>query len=234
MTNATMILLSLVVGLILGLGVAFVLRLIQGKADIDAVIDNVLKLAKDKLESERQINVHELDAKKVLIDQQLQSMTGELEKVSKLMRDLERDRVEKLGQLANQLQATNAQTAALMQTTSTLREALSSTKARGRWGERMAEDVLRLAGFIENVNYLKQKTIEGVGTRPDFTFLLPKSLKLHMDVKFPLDNYIRFLESASDGEKAKFRSDFVRDARARIKQSSTREYMEAESNTVDY
>jgi len=40
MTNATMILLSLVVGLILGLGVAFVLRLIQGKADIDAVIDN--------------------------------------------------------------------------------------------------------------------------------------------------------------------------------------------------
>src|SRR2546426_891550 len=92
MTNATMILLSLVVGLILGLGVAFVLRLIQGKADIDAVIDNVLKLAKDKLESEREINVHELDAKKGLIDQQLQSMTGELEKVSKLMRDLERDR----------------------------------------------------------------------------------------------------------------------------------------------
>ncbi len=115
MTNATMILLSLVVGLILGLGVAFVLRLIQGKADIDAVIDNVLKLAKDKLESERQINVHELDAKKGLIDQQLQSMTGELEKVSKLMRDLERDRVEKFGQLANQLQATNAQTAALIE-----------------------------------------------------------------------------------------------------------------------
>src|SRR2546428_805483 len=195
MTNATMILLSLVVGLILGLGVAFVLRLIQGKADIDAVIDNVLKLAKDKLESEREINVHELDAKKGLIDQQLQYMTGELEKVSKLMRDLERDRVEKFGQLANQLQATNAQTAALMQTTSTLREALASTKARGQWGERMAEDVLRLAGFIENVNYLKQKVIEGAGSRPDYTFPLPKRLKLHMDVKFPLDNYIRSLDT---------------------------------------
>src|SRR6266511_3114726 len=173
MTNATMILLSL--------GVAFVLRLIQGKADIDAVIDNVLKLAKDKLESEREINVHELDAKKGLIDQQLQSMTGELEKVSKLMRDLERDRVEKFGQLANQLKTTTEQTAALVQTTNTLRAALASTKVRGQWGERMAEDVLRLAGFIENVNYLKQKTIEGVGSRPDFTFLLPKSLKLHMD-----------------------------------------------------
>src|SRR5713101_7440768 len=200
MTNATMILLSLVVGLILGLGVAFVLRLIQGKADIDAIIDNVLKLAKDKLESEREINVHELDSKKGLIDQQLQSMTGELEKVSKLMRDLEKDRVEKFGQLANQLQATNAQTAALMQTTSTLREALANTKARGQWGERMAEDVLRLAGFVEEVNYLRQKGIAGPGTRPDYTFLLPKGQRLHMDVKFPLDNYMKYLSAESDGE----------------------------------
>ncbi len=234
MTNATMILLSLVVGLILGLGVAFVLRLIQGKADIDAIIDNVLKLAKDKLESEREINVHELDAKKGLIDQQLQSMTGELEKVSKLMRDLEKDRVEKFGQLANQLQATNAQTAALMQTTSTLREALASTKARGQWGERMAEDVLRLAGFIENVNYLKQKVIEGAGSRPDYTFPLPKGLKLHMDVKFPLDNYMRFLEAVSEAEKAKHKNDFLRDVRARIKEVTSREYIDPDQHTVDY
>jgi DNA recombination protein RmuC len=233
MTNAAMILLALVVGLILGLGVAFVLRLIQSKADINAVIDNVLKLAKDKLESERQINVNELDAKKGLIDQQLQSMTGQLEKVSNLMRDLERDRVAKFGQLANQLQATNAQTAALMQTTNTLREALASTKVRGQWGERMAEDVLRLAGFIENVNYLKQKTIEGTGSRPDFTFLLPRQLQLNMDVKFPLDNYLKYLEANSELEKDKFRNDFLRDVKSRIKEVTSREYINPEQNTVD-
>ncbi len=250
-TTAGMMLVSLAAGLLLGLAAAFVLRLMQArtarelaedlfrehearrKADIDAVIDNVLKLAKDKLESERQINVNELDAKKSLIDQQLQSMTGGLEKVSALMRELERDRVEKFGRLANQLQATNEQTQALMNTTNHLREALSSTKARGQWGERMAEDVLRLAGFIENVNYLKQKTIDGAGSRPDFSFPLPKNLLLHMDVKFPLDNYIRFLEAAADGEKAKFRNDFLRDVRARIKEITTREYIDAES-TVDY
>ena len=234
MTNATMILLSLVVGLILGLGIAFVLRIIQGKADIDAVIDNVLKLAKDKLESERQINVNELDAKKGLIDQRLQSMTGELEKVSKLMRDLERDRVEKFGELASQLKTANLQTTDLIHTTSSLREALSSTKIRGQWGERMAEDVLRLAGFIENVNYLKQKTIDGAGARPDFTFLLPKSLKLHMDVKFPFDNYIRFLEAVPETEKTKYRNDFLRDVKARIKEVTTREYIDPGQNTVDY
>jgi len=132
------------------------------------------------------------------------------------------------------LKTANEQTTALMQTANALREALASTKVRGQWGERMAEDVLRCAGFIENVNYLKQKTIEGIGSRPDFTFLLPQNLKLNMDVKFPLDNYVKFLEADSDSERAKFRNDFLRDVRSKINEVSTREYINPEQNTVDY
>ena len=48
----------------------------------------------------------------------------------------------------------------------------------------MAEDVLRLAGFVEGVNYLKQQQT-GDGTRPDFTFLLPGHRQVHMDVHQP-------------------------------------------------
>ncbi|MEK6617899.1 MAG: DNA recombination protein RmuC, partial [Nitrospirota bacterium] len=142
-------------------------------------------------------------------------------------------RVAKFGELTSQLRATSEQTAVLEQTTNTLREALASTKARGQWGERMAEDVLRLAGFIENVNYVKQKTIQGVGSRPDFTFLLPRKLTLNMDVKFPLDNYVRFLEAKSEPEKTKFRNDFLRDVKSRIKEVTTRDYINPEQNTVD-
>jgi DNA recombination protein RmuC len=143
-------------------------------------------------------------------------MTSKLENVSTVIKELEKDRVEKFGELASHLNTATQQTTALMQTTSQLREALASTKVRGQWGERMAEDVLRLAGFIENVNYLKEKTIEGAGSRPDFTFFLPGNLKLNMDVKFPLNNYIKFLETDVELEKVKFRSDFLRDVRARI------------------
>ena len=98
----------------------------------------------------------------------------------------------------------------------------------------MAEDVLQLAGFIENVNYLKEKTIEGAGSRPDFTFFLPGNLKLNMDVKFPLTNYIKFLETDVEPEKVKFRSDFLKDVKARIKEVTSREYINPEQNTVDY
>ncbi len=253
--NWTTILLLLLAGTALGLLAALAFRVLRTKSanrDLESVIEHVkasfgqlslealsksteefLKLAKAKLESEREVNARELDAKKGLIDQQLLNMNAELGKVTKLVNDLEKDRVQKFGELAMQLKVTGEQTAVLAQTTSTLREALASTKARGQWGERMAEDVLRLAGFIENINYLKQKAIEGSGSRPDFTFLLPRNLKLNMDVKFPLDNYVRFLEAESEIEKPKYRADFLRDVRARIKEVTTRDYINPEQNTVD-
>ncbi len=225
----------------------------QRKANIDSIIENIkasfgnlsldalsksteefLKLAKVRLESEREIGLKELDAKKGLIDQQLQQMTSKLEDVSNLMKELEKDRVKKFGELASQLNTASQQTAALMQTSNLLREALAGTKTRGQWGERMAEDVLRLAGFIENVNYLKQKAIDGTGSRPDFTFLLPENLKLNMDVKFPLNNYSKFLETDLESEKVRFRNDFLRDVKARIKEVTTKEYINPEQNTVDY
>lgn len=193
-----------IIGFLLGIAMALVLRFIQAKTakqladelfreselqrrqSIEAVLDNLkanfgnlslnalskstdefLKLAKSKLDVEREISTQELDKKKSLIDLQLNRMTTELQNVSKLMSELEKDRVEKFSALANQLKTTGEQTAALLQTTNTLKEALASSKIRGQWGERMAEDVLRLAGFIENINYLKQKTISGIKTRPD-------------------------------------------------------------------
>ena len=245
-----------ILGLILGLVVAYFLRRILfresetnrkeimdamkasfGSLSLEALsksTDEFLKLAGEKLGSEREMSAKELDSKKGLIDQQLQRMTIEMEKVSQVMKGLEKDRVEKFGELSSQLKSTNEQTAALVKTTNTLNEALASTKIRGQWGERMAEDVLRLAGFIENVNYVKQKSIEGIGTIPDFTFLLPRNLKVNMDVKFPYDNYIRFLEADIQLEKERYLKDFLRDVKAKIKEVTTRDYINPEQNTLDY
>jgi DNA recombination protein RmuC len=225
----------------------------ERKADVNAVIDNVkasfgamslealskstdefLKLAKARLDTERETSVRELDSKKGLIDQQLQAMTVQMEQVSRAINGLEKEGVEKFGKLSGSLVLHAEQTQSLMQTANALRQALSSTKARGQWGERMAEDVLRLAGFIESVNYEKQTRIESSGKIPDFTFFLPQDLKLNMDVKFPLDNYLRYQEATSDTDKSRHLSDFLRDVRSRVKEVATREYINPEQNTVDY
>ena len=161
MTTTTLILLTLAAGFLVGLAAAFILRLAQAKTAKDLF----LNLAKEKLTAARQEDANELETKKALIDQQLQQMTTKLENVSTLMKDLEKDRSEKFGQLAGQLQTASQQTQALMQTTNSLREALSSTKARGRWGERMAEDVLRLAGFIAWLAWLGVHIVYLIGFR---------------------------------------------------------------------
>lgn len=226
---------------------------VQYNANIDLILENIkvsfanlsfealsrsteefLKLAKTRFQSDREVSLKDLDVKKTLIDRQLQEMTKRLEDASNLMKGLEKDRERKFAELSSQLDIANRQTVALTQTTNKLREVLSNTKIRGQWGERLAEDILRTAGFVENVNYLKQKTIDGVRTRPDFTFILPDNLKLNMDVKFPLDNYAKFLESNREIEREKLRRTFLKDVKAKIKEVATRDYISSEQNTIDY
>jgi DNA recombination protein RmuC len=148
-----------------------------------------------------------------------------------LVRELERDRQAKFGELTAQLRMASQQTAVLTDTTGRLREALAGTKSRGQWGERMAEDVLRAAGLVEHVNYRKQ-TATGGGI-PDFTFLLPGDQVCHMDVKFPLDNYVRHLEADNELERSRFRDQFLHDVRDRVKELTTRGYLDAADETVD-
>jgi DNA recombination protein RmuC len=198
----------------------------------DETLSRLLETNKALLEQERARAGTELDGKKSLIDQQLVTMTGELDKVTELVRQVEGGQRKAYGELSNELRRQHEGIAALSEHTQQLREVLASSKARGQWGERMAEDVLRLAGLLEGVNYRKQTTLESAG-RPDYTFLLPNGRVMHMDVKFPLDNYVRHLEATNDLERKQFRDQFLRDVRDRVKELTTRGYLDATDETVD-
>lgn len=122
----------------------------------------------------------------------------------------------------------------LTQTTNSLKNALSSNAGRGQWGERMAEDVLRMAGFVEGVNYTRQKKLESSGSRPDFTFLLPQNLKLNMDVKFPFNNYQAYVNATTDLERKDAKEKFLKDVKQRVKEIQTRDYINPADATMDY
>lgn len=208
-----------------------------GALSLDALSKNTqefLKLANESLSKQTRMGEKELEEKKKLIDQTLAAIKEDLQRVQNLVTEFEKDREKKFGELSSNLQSTAVQISALQETTSQLRTALSSSKARGQWGERMAEDVLALAGFIEGVNYVKQKALESVGSRPDYTFLLPQKLRVNMDVKFPLDNYMRYLEEDGESAKESFKKRFIADVRQRIKEVTTRDYINPEENTIDF
>jgi DNA recombination protein RmuC len=193
-----------------------------------------LKLASKTFTDQSKLSEQQLDGKKQLIDHTLKNMKEELTKVQDVIQKVENERKESFGQLSSHLKQSVEQTRQLQEVTNQLNTALSSSQIRGQWGERMAEDVLRLAGFMEGVNYLKQKSLSGTASRPDFTFLLPKDMKVNMDVKFPLNNYLAFLQAESDSDKILYKNQFLKDVRTRVKEVTTRDYINPSDNTVDY
>jgi DNA recombination protein RmuC len=208
-----------------------------GALSFDALTRNsreFLQLAHETLARQSEAGQQELEGKKRLIDQNLDAIRYDLQRVQGLVSELEKDREQKFGQLTSQLRETAEQTERLRQTSEHLRNALASRDVRGQWGQRMAEDVLRLAGFLEGINYSKQKSGATGTTIPDYTFFLPQQLKVNMDVKFPLDNYIQFMEAQSENDRQAYKRRFLADVRARIKEVTTRDYINPAEHTVDY
>jgi DNA recombination protein RmuC len=211
----------------------------QSEAAIRAAVEQASRLNHDVMGAQMAAGQQELLSKKELIDSSLDrvrtEMRDELANVSELVRQLGTTSTRSFGEVASALTAHAESTAKLDATAHGLREALASSKTRGQWGERMAEDVLRLAGFVEHVNYTKQTAVEGGRALPDFTFPMPKGHVLYMDVKFPLTSYLRFLEATSDRDRAANRDQFLRDVRVRVKELATRDYVRAgTATTIDY
>jgi DNA recombination protein RmuC len=202
-------------------------------APVELPVEQLLRMQQELLAAERRRGTEELRGTQAAIDHQVGAMREELARLNRAVEEVERERREHVGALRSQLQAAGRQTQALADTTQSLREALASTTARGQWGERMADDVLRLAGFVDGVNYRRHQPLPGAGGIPDYTFMLPQGLLLHMDVKFPLNNYLRVLDATSDVEREHARKEFLRDARQRLREVARRDYVNPAAGTVD-
>ena len=181
----------------------------------------------------------DLAAKKDVIDTRLDEVRAELrtelQRLGTLVTELGTASAQRFGQVDESLRSHAEVAGTLADSTRMLREALTNPQARGQWGERMAEDVLRLAGFTEHVNYRKQTQVGGGSGRPDYTFDLPKGHVLYMDVKFPLASYLRYLEVGTDAERQAHLKRFLSDVRARVKELARREYArEGDRPSVDY
>ena len=137
-----------------------------------------------------------------------------------------------MGELKSIIDDSRAKTSELFHVTNGLKETLSSKQGRGQWAERMADDVLNYAGLKEGINYIRQQKSDVTGKRPDFTFLLPNGTTLNMDVKFPYDNYKRYMESP-ENEKPYYAKEFIKDVKNHIKAISGREYIDTENGTVN-
>ena len=196
---------------------------------VQAAVQQAVTVVREQLGATTQAAEATLTSRQQLIDAKLgevqAGVQSDLQRLNQLVQQLGQVTSERFGQVDRSLQVHAEITQSLAGTANSLREALASSNARGQWGERMAEDVLRLAGLQEQVNYVKRTAVAGEGTGiPDFTFLLPKGHVLFMDVKFPMASYLKYLEAGTEAERQAHRATFVRDVRARVRELARREY----------
>lgn len=194
--------------------------------------DDFLKLASTKLDQQVVVGDQMLDGKKKLIDARLTEIDAKLGSLTNLLHETSSTNARDSGSVRGQLEKITQETNRLHDATAQLRDALANPQRRGRWGERMAEDVLRLAGFAENISYFKQQML-GDGSKPDFTFPLPGGQRVHMDVKFPLVNYLRVLDAPDESTRDMHTASFLADVRKRLKEVTTRSYIDPAAGTVE-
>jgi DNA recombination protein RmuC len=179
-------------------------------------------LAQSQFERLSQTSANQLDEKKKLIELNLKEMKTQLESLNR-----------QTSELKGQIEQSREGILQLESTTSQLRQILSSSQARGQWGERMVEDILQFIGLKEGLNYSKQTTQES-GSRPDYTFFLPNKQYINMDVKFPLDHYERYLTEENEAIREQEKKQFLTDVRKHIKAVASRDYISPDKGSVDY
>ena len=232
--------LGFTLGAILGAAIAVAVGFVRGRAAAtrdEAAIQQMREafaaLAGEALDANSQRLTAQaattLEGKKALIDEAVKAVNERLEQVRTVLQRVETERKQDLGRLSTSVTG-------LTLTATKLHEMLASTQRRGAWGERMAEDILRLAGLQEGVNYSKQASEFAAGQRerPDFTFHLPNDLKANMDVKFPLERYRAYLDADSDEARAQALRGMVQAVRGHVKAVAGRGYVDAKVPTVPY
>jgi len=158
------------------------------------------------------------------IKEAMEKKIGELDKELRDLRENNRSQFDNVGKAVD----------TLSRRTENLNEVLSNSQKRGQWGERLAEDMLRAAGFVDGVNYTKQD-INAAGGKPDFKFNMPPNRVLYMDVKFPLDQYSAHFNAETDALRASSKTEFVKAVKGHVDALAKRDYvMNSKEEALDY
>jgi len=245
MSDVMLVTISLIGGLSLGVGLTFLLK--KGskkeKEDIEETIGNKLnellpdvlskanedlvRMANEKLGSETKQGRVDLDNKREEISRIVKSLED-------YMKSAEKERIDTYSALKTSVEESRKITEQLSVSTEGLKNVLSDNQVRGQFGEQVAEDLLKMAGFVNGVDYEFNKKQEGSQTRPDFSVFMPDGIRINVDAKFPYANLQKMSETDDKIMKKKYMKDFEKDVKEKMKQVTTRDYINPSDRTVDF
>ena len=188
--------------------------------------EQFLKLAQENLK-QFQINAkNDLDKKEKSIENLILPIKETLAKTEIQIREIEKERKEAYGALNNHLRSMTQTQEALHGETKNLVKALSRPEIRGQWGELTLKRLVELAGMVEHCDFVEQtqNTLDEKIQRPDMIVRMPGGRELVIDVKTPLDAYLRAIEAPDESMRNDELIKHTRNVKERIKELANKAY----------
>lgn len=156
----------------------------------------LLRQAKEQFDGQRQLGAVELEQRKEAIDNLVAPIREGLTKLGAHADEIEKKRIGAYEQLTSQV-------ASLQRVAGSISEALRSPNIRGQWAEQELGNILELSGVRQHTSYYPQHTVRVPGSvvRPDAVVKVPGGVRVIIDAKAPLENYLKAHEAEDDSQK---------------------------------
>ncbi len=171
----------------------------------------------------------------------LAPLNDQLSTVGRHVNQMERDRAQQFGAVAQALEAARTTDRQLLQATGSLESSLRSTTARGAWGEMQLRRVVEAAGMTRHVDFAEQsvRTTDSGVQRPDMVVNLPGAQTVVVDAKAPMNSYLDAQAVPSDGaaeseqRRAQLLVAHAKALRSHVNTLGTKRYWSAEENSPE-
>ena len=137
-----------------------------------------------------------------------------------------------LGEVTKHLSTLAQQSLALSSETLQLRKVLSSSQARGRWGEETLRRVVEAAGMSAHCDFTEQAQSED--KKPDLIVRLPGDRFIIVDAKVPDLDFLSALGTADELKRAESLKAHAEKLRSTIKALADRDYPSQFPNSLDH
>ncbi len=202
----------------------------ETKEDRDEEKKQILEIVGERISSSEKF----VDGKKDLIKEMIGKIEKELGENRRKLEEVERERGSQFSALKTVFEEYKQITGGLKESADHLKMILSNNQQRGKYGEEVAENLLKSAGFVRGQNYTANEEQDTIATRPDFTIFLPDKTKINVDAKFPLQSLVKYHEAEKKTDQDFYLKQFATDVKQKVKQVTSRDYINVEENTVDF
>jgi len=216
----------LIVGALIGFLIARV-RSAGAQAQLSAAKGSITTL-------EKQIaTMQSAQTETTRVTAELEAMKKSVETLASQAREADRSRIAAEQDIRKDLTNMAVTNKSLLDETTKIAGALSSSQTRGKFGEAQLEQLLENAGLIEGEHFTRQKSIsdndEKIGI-PDVSISLPGSSVLFIDSKFPFERILDAFEEKDADRREELIVEHAKDLLKHVDALAKRGYADKDSS----